>query len=168
MLPRTLYNFNFFTNSVSWAGIASQITLPKISKKTEDHRGAGMIGDVALTLGYEQMECEVTYAGFDALQFTQLGVCGVSDLPLRFVGIYERQDTCTKQNVEIYMRGNGHELDPGSSELGKKTEHKVKYGVSYYRLEVDGQVMCELDFVNGIERFGDNDLALQIKNLLGL
>jgi len=168
MLPRTLYNFNVFTNSVSWAGIASEVTLPKITKKTEDHRGAGMIGDVALTLGYEKMECEITYAGFDPLQYSQLGICGASDLPIRFVGIYERQDTCTKQNVEIYMRGNAHEFDPGNTKNGEKTEHKFKYGVSYYRVEADGQVICELDFINGIERFGDNDLGQQIKNLLGL
>ncbi|MEG2266474.1 MAG: phage major tail tube protein [Acinetobacter sp.] len=168
MLPRTLKNFNVFVDTHSWAGVASEITLPKISKKTDDFRGAGMIGDVTLTLGYEKMECEVTYAGFDVKQYRQLGVCGTSDLPLRYVGLYERQDTCTTQNIEIYMRGNAHELDGGGSKLGEKTEHKMKYGISYYRLEIDGVVEVELDFINGVERFGDNDIAQTIRELLGL
>lgn len=168
MLPRTLKNFNVFVNTVSWAGVASEVNLPKITKKTEGHRGAGMNGEVDLTLGYEKMETEITYAGFDVNQYAQLGVCGAADLPIRFVGLYERQDTCTTQNVEIYMRGNAHEFDPGSTKNGEKTENKIKYGLSYYRLEVDAQIICELDFINGIENFAGNDLGQQIKNLLGL
>ena len=44
MLPRTLKNFNVFVNTHSWAGVAEEVTIPKITKKTEDFRGAGMIG----------------------------------------------------------------------------------------------------------------------------
>lgn len=168
MLPRTLKNFNVFVNMSSWAGVAESITLPKITKKTEDFRGAGMIGDIALGYGYEKMESEVTYAGFDVRQYHQLGVCGASDLPIRYVGLYERQDTCTTQNVEIYMRGMGKELDSGTTKNGDKTEVKMSYALTYYRLEVDGVVEIELDFVNGIERFGTTDLAAEIKTLLGL
>ena len=168
MLPRTLKNFNIFVNMSSWAGVAESLTLPKITKKTDDFRGAGMIGDISLALGYEKMESEVTYAGFDVKQYRQLSVCGVSDLPLRFVGIYERQDTCSTQNVEIYMRGMATELDPGDTKNGEKTETKIKYNLTYYRLEVDGLVEVELDFVKGIERFADTDLAKAVKALLGL
>jgi phage tail tube protein FII len=35
-------------------------------------------------------------------------------------------------------------------------------------MEVDGVVQVELDFINGIERFGDTDVAEQIRELLGL
>jgi P2 family phage contractile tail tube protein len=84
-----------------------------------------MIGDVALVMGYEKLEGEVTYAGFDVKQYRQLGVCGTSDLPVRYVGLYERQDNCTTQNVEIYMRGQALELDPGDSKNGERTEIKM-------------------------------------------
>lgn len=168
MLPRTLKNFNVFVNTHSWAGVAEEVTIPKITKKTEDFRGAGMIGDVALAMGYEKMEGEVVYAGFDVKQYRQLGVCGTSDLPVRFVGIYERQDDCSIQNVEIYTRGQATELDPGSSKNGEKTETKITYNYSYFRLEVDGVIEVELDFINGTEKFGGSDLAAEIKKLLGL
>ena len=168
MLPRTLKNFNVFVDTHSWAGMAESVTIPKITKKTDDYRGAGMIGDVALSMGYEKLEGEVVYAGFDVKQYRQLGVCGTSDLPVRFVGLYERQDTCTTQNVEIYMRGQGLELDPGETKNGVRTEIKMSYNFSYFRMEVDGVVQVELDFINGIERFGDSDIAEQIRELLGL
>ncbi|MBJ8418776.1 phage major tail tube protein [Acinetobacter courvalinii] len=168
MLPRTLKNFNVFVNTHSWATVAETITIPKITKKTDDYRGAGMIGDVALSMGYEKLESEVTYAGFDVRQYRQLGVCGTSDLPIRFVGVYERQDNCTTQNVEIYMRGQAIELDPGDTKNGERTEIKMSYNLTYYRMEVDGVVEVELDLVNGIERFGDSDVAQAIRELLGL
>ena len=168
MLPRTLKNFNVFVNTHSWAGVAESVTIPKITKKTEDFRGAGMIGDVALSMGYEKLEGEVVYAGFDVKQYRQLGVCGTSDLPVRFVGMYERQDNCTSQIVEIYTRGQAIELDPGDSKNGEKTEIKMSYNYTYYRMEVDGVVEVELDFINGVERFGETDVAKSIKELLGL
>lgn len=168
MLPRTLKNFNVFVNTHSWATVAETITIPKITKKTDDYRGAGMIGDVALSMGYEKLESEVTYAGFDVRQYRQLGVCGTSDLPLRFVGVYERQDNCTTQNVEIYMRGQAIELDPGETKNGERTDIKMSYNLTYYRMEVDGVVEVELDLVHGIERFGDSDVAQAIRELLGL
>lgn len=168
MLPRTLKNFNVFVDTHSWAGVAESVTIPKITKKTEDYRGAGMIGDVALALGYEKLEGEVVYAGFDVKQYRQLGVCGTSDLPVRYVGFYERQDNCTMQNVEIYTRGQAIELDPGDSKNGEKTEIKMAYNYTYYRLEVDGVVEVELDFINSIERFGSTDFAKSIKRMLGL
>ena len=168
MLPRTLKNFNVFVDTHSWAGVAESVTIPKITKKTEDFRGAGMIGDVALSMGYEKLEGEVVYAGFDVKQYRQLGVCGTSDLPVRFVGMYQRQDNCTSQIVEIYTRGQAIELDPGDSKNGEKTEIKMSYNYTYYRMEVDGVVEVELDFINGVERFGETDIAKNIKELLGL
>ncbi len=168
MLPRTLNNFNVFVDTHSWAGVAESVTIPKITKKTEDFRGAGMIGDVSLSMGYEKLEGEVVYAGFDVKQYRQLGVCGTSDLPVRFVGMYQRQDNCTSQIVEIYTRGQAIELDPGDSKNGEKTEIKMSYNYTYYRMEVDGVVEVELDFINGVERFGETDIAKNIKELLGL
>ena len=167
-LPRTLKNMNVFVDGESWAGTAKTITLPKITKKTEDFRGAGMIGDVALSLGYEKLECNITYAGFDPRQYRQLAVCGTSDLPIRFVGMYERQDTCGKQSVEYYMRGQAIEVDAGDATLGELSEFKSMYNVTYMRLMVDGQQIFELDFINGIEVYGEENLVEEILRLLGL
>lgn len=167
-LPRTLKNFNVFVDGRSWAGVASKVTLPKLTKKTEDYRGAGMIGDIALDLGYEKMEAEVTYSGFDPGQYRQLARCGVSDLPIRFVGAYERQDTCSISQVEFYLRGQATEIDPGDAELGSKSEYKMTYAVTYMRLVVDGAQIFELDFVNGIEVYGEESLVEEILRLLGL
>lgn len=168
MLPRTLKNFNIFTNGLNWAGVAQSIQIPKISRKMEDFRGAGMIGDVALAMGYEKLEGEITYAGFDSNHYKQMGTNSISGLPVRYVGVYERQDTGDMQHVEIYLRGRAKELDSGEVKNGEKTEVKMSFAYTYFRIEVEGEVLVELDLVNGTEIFGDSDLAESTKELLGL
>jgi len=66
------------------------------------------------------------------------------------------------------MRGQALELDPGDSKNGERTEITMTYNYTYFRMEVDGVVQVELDFINGTERFGDSDLATEIRELLGL
>lgn len=66
------------------------------------------------------------------------------------------------------MRGQALELDPGTSKNGDKTEIKMTYNYTYFRMEIDGVVEFELDFINGVERFGSSDLVADIKQLLGL
>ncbi len=159
---------NAFVNGQTYAGVAETVTLPKIKRKTEDYRGAGMIGDVALSFGYEKLDASISYAGFDPTILGQLAVCGTSDLPIRFVGAYERQDTCTIMAVEWYMRGQAIGFDPNDATLGKKSEFKMDYNVTYCRLVVDGVQIFEIDLVNGIDQWGETDLAATIIQLLGL
>lgn len=167
-LPRVLENFNVFADGQNFACVAKSVTLPKIAKKTEDYRGSGMLGDVAISVGLEKMELEVNYGGFDPRLYSQLSVCGTSDLPVRYVGVYTTPNTCIPMAVEIYMRGEGHEVDPGTAELGKLSEFKMKYGLTYYRLNVDGVTVVELDFINGINIINGVNLAAAVLAALGL
>ena len=167
-LPRVLENFNVFVDGQNYACVAKSLTLPKISKKTEDYRGAGMLGDVAISVGLNKLELEVNYGGFDPRLYSQLAKCGTSDLPVRFIGVYTVPNTCTSMAVEVYMRGEGHEVDPGTAELGKLSEFKMKYGLTYYRMDVDGVTVVELDFVNGIHVVNNINLAAAVLAALGL
>ena len=43
-MPRKLKYMNVFLNGYSYQGIAKSITLPKLTRKLENYRGAGMNG----------------------------------------------------------------------------------------------------------------------------
>ncbi|WP_421021521.1 phage major tail tube protein, partial [Klebsiella pneumoniae] len=75
-LPAVLKNYNVFVDGDSYAGTAKTIELPEIVKKTEEYRGAGMIGDIDLDMGFEKMESTITYTGVDSRHFAQLAKCG--------------------------------------------------------------------------------------------
>lgn len=167
-LPKVLKNMNVYTDGTNWKAEVKTITLPKITKKTEDYRGAGMLGDVALDMGYEKMECEISHPGFNRLQYAEFGNCGVDALPVRYVGSYEDKQTCQKSTVEYYARGTLIEVDAGDQELGSLGDFKSMYNLSYFRLTVDGEEVVELDFINGIERFAGTDLSAEVRQMLGL
>ena len=42
MLKDTLKNMNLFVNGKGYAGVIDEITLPKLTVKTEEYRGGGM------------------------------------------------------------------------------------------------------------------------------
>ena len=167
-LPAVLKNYSLFVDGNSYAGVAKTIELPEIVKKTEEYRAAGMIGDIELDMGFEKMESTVTYTGVDSRHFAQLAKCAVNDLPLRYVGAYERQDTCQHVIREVYMRGSLKELPLGEMELGSLNEQELVYGVTYLKVVDDGGTLCEIDLVNGICILGGVDKTSQINAMLGL
>lgn len=42
-LPRVLKNYNLFNDGESYMGQVEEVTLPKLARKTEDYRGAGLL-----------------------------------------------------------------------------------------------------------------------------
>lgn len=167
-LPAVLKNFNVFVDGDSYAGCAKTIELPELVKKTEEYRGAGMIGDIALDMGFEKLEMTITYTGVDHRHFTQLAKCSVNDLPIRFIGAYERQDTCQHVTREIYMRGSLQSLPLGEMELGSLNEQELTYSLTYIKVTDDGVNFLELDLVNGICVIAGVDKTAEINGLLGL
>ena len=62
MLPKILKNFNAFVDGRGYAGRIDEISLPKLSIKTEEHRAGGMDIPVAIDMGMEKLEAELTFS----------------------------------------------------------------------------------------------------------
>ena len=71
MIPQTLYNLNLFIDGVNFAGIATQVTPPKLKIKAEDYRGGGMDAPIKMDLGLEALEANFSLSGMsvEALRF---------------------------------------------------------------------------------------------------
>lgn len=98
----------------------------------------------------------------------QYGITTVAGAMIRFAGSYQREDSSEPDSMEIIVRGRHTEIDFGGAKAGEKGAFKVKSSLSYYKLSVNGEVWCELDFVNFIEIiFGVDRLAAQ-RRAIGL
>lgn len=60
---------------------------------------------------------------------------------LRFVGALQRDDSEAVDALEVIVRGRHTELDPGTAKAASATAFKVKTALSYYRLELNGEVL---------------------------
>ena len=63
MIPQMLSNTNLFVDGVSFAGDVPSLTLPKLTVKTEAHRGGGMAGEIEMDVGLEKLEASWTTTG---------------------------------------------------------------------------------------------------------
>ncbi len=161
-LPRKLKNMNLFSEGASYLGLAITVTLPKLGRKLEEYRGAGMDGTVKLDQGGEPMELEFTLSGPDRAILRQYGKPGIAGTFLRFVGAYQDEGTGTVDTIEVTVRGRYEEIDFGEQKVGEGGEFKCKVAVAYYRLEWNGVEEIEIDVVGGVHRVGGVDRMAEI------
>lgn len=156
-LPSLLKNFNLFNDGNSLMGIADEVTLPKLSRKTEEFQAAGMPMPVDIDISNDKIELDWTAAGFLFEAVKQYGATKVGANMLRFAGAYQREDTGDVDAVEIVVRGRHKEIDFGNAKVGDKSQTKIKTTCSYYKLTVNSQVLIEIDamamifVVNGVD-----------------
>lgn len=168
-MPRALKNFNIFNDAQSYQGIASEVVLPKLTRKLEEFRGAGMDGPVDIDLGQEKLELEWTVKGFDLKVMRQYGYVGLAGIPLRFNGAYQEDENCTVQAVQISVRGRHAEIDNGTAKGGESNaDTKIKSSLTYYKLTVDNEDIIEIDLINFIFIVNGVDQLAAMRNAIGL
>jgi len=167
MLPSKLKNFNFFAAGTSFIHQVPEITLPKITAKTEEYRGGGMLGPTDIDLGLEKLELELTIGGIAVPLMRQMGMVGVASALSRFAGAYQEEGSGTWASGELVTRGKWVEFDPGSAKPGEDTEHKFKQTAAYLRWDINGSTEIEIDFLNNIYRVGGVDRLAEMRAILG-
>ena len=167
-LPRSLKNFALFMEGTSYIGEMPEVGLPKLTRKMEDYRSGGMNAPVKLDFGMEGMEAELTAAGYMKELFDTWGTLRHDGVLLRFAGALQGDDSEGVDTLEVVMRGRFTEIDPGNSEPGGDTEHKVTTRLTYYKLTVNGDVLAEIDLVNFVEIIDGQDRLAEQRNALGI
>lgn len=168
MLPAKLKNLNLHNDAQSYMGEVGEVTLPKLTAKMEAWRGGGMIGEVKIDMGLDELMMEWKIGGLVRQVLRQFGHTEVDGVLLRFSGAYQAEDGSGVQAVEIVVRGRHEEIDMGNAKAGDDTEWTVKTPCAYYKLVIDGITEIEIDLLGGIYRVGGVDRYAEIRSALGL
>lgn len=170
-LPRKLKYLNLFNDGLSYMGVVSSVTLPKLTRKLENYRGGGMNGAAPVDMGLDDdaLSVEWTIGGFpDDQLWAQYAAASAASVPLRFCGSYQRDDTGDVVAFEIVLRGRHKEFDFGDQKQGEDTETKISTQCTYFKLTVDGKERIEVDTVNMVERVNGVDMLAQHRRNIGL
>lgn len=167
-LPKKLKYLNLFNDGNSYLGVVSSLTLPKLTRKLENYRGGGMSGSVSVDFGLDDdaLALEWSIGGMDELVLQQWG--STADIPLRFAGSFQRDDTGDISAVEVVMRGRHKEFDFGEYKQGEDTETKISTQCTYFKLTIDGKELIEVDTVNMVEIVNGVDRLAEHRSALGL
>lgn len=167
MIPQTLTNFNLFVDGKGFAGLVTEVTPPKLKIKTEDHRAGGMDAPIKMDMGMEGLEANFSLSGIsrDAMRF--FGLADQTAFNGVFRGAFKDQKGVVVP-VIITLRGMLSEIDPGNWKAGDKAETKHAVSCSYYKLEVEGTVMYEIDPVGMIRIIDGVDQMTEIRAAIGM
>jgi uncharacterized protein len=165
----SITNANIYLDGVNFIGRAKEIQVPEATYKFVDHEALGMVGMTELFAGIEKMEATIQWNApyTDALkklanpnqpvllqarasmrQSNSAGlidevpvICTLSVVPKNLPGMTFKQ----QENVEL----------------------ETKLNVTYYKLEIDGEAIAEIDVLANIFKVGGVDLLAKYKRNIG-
>jgi P2 family phage contractile tail tube protein len=167
-LPKTLKGFTAFVDGFGYVGRLTGGTPPKLALKVEEFRDGGMDAAIELDMGTEKQEMVLTFAEQDAQLYGLWGIL-TGDKGITLLGSQETEDG-TVEAIEYTTRGVFKEMDAGEwkgSESGK-AELKAAQTVRYFKLQIAGQDVVEIDAVNTIRKVGGVDQLAARRAALGL
>lgn len=168
MLPKHIKNWNAFVEGVGLAGLAEEVVTPVLERVTEAYRGAGMLGEVELDLGIEAMKLEFTLAEFNTGVLKQYGVPDTSGIGVRLLAAAKADGADSNVDaIEMSVRGRFTKMDPGTLKSGDMAKMKCEMPLTYFKYTVNGDVIIEIDLINGIEKVGGVDRQAAIRQALG-
>lgn len=164
-LENILRNFNLFIDGRGYAGQCEEVSVPKLTLKTEEFRNGGMDSPIKIELGLEVLECSFTLTKYDPNVLKLFGLAPGNSKPLTFRGSVIGEDG-VETAVVIQVQGVITEIDQGSWKAGDKSTLKGSVACKYYKHTIGGVVIHEIDVVNMIRKInGVDQLAVTRANI---
>ena len=167
-LPRILKNANLFIDGTGYAGRIDEITLPKLDANTEEHRAGGMDAPIQVDMGMEGMEATFVLSDFDENIYMQFGMLENNEIPCTVRGSIQAQGTGEAQPVVANLRGGWKTLDPGTWKPGDKNTLTVTMPLRYFKLQINGTEVAEIDIPKMIRTINGTDQLAQQRGHLGI
>lgn len=167
MLDDVLKNMALFIDGRGYAGNVEELTLPKLSMKTEEFRAGGMDAPIDIEMGMEKLESEFTLTRFDKEVLKLFGLAPGNQTPMTIRGAVA-SDNGTQTQVIVNLQGNIKEMDFGSWKSGDKATLKLSISIRYYKLTHGQDIVHEIDIPNMVRNIGGVDQLAKTRIALGI
>ncbi len=166
-IPRNLKQFSLFIEGQGYAGRVEELTLPKLTRKTEEYRAGGMNAPIELDMGMEKLEADFTLCEYNEDVLRLWGVLDHAEIGMRFKGSIQAGDGKVTA-IEVVLRGRWREVDMGAWKAGDVAKMKVMVALSYYKYVSDGQEVIEIDVPGMIEKVNGTDRMAEHRAAIGV
>ena len=166
MMPKILRNFNLvIAHDLSKQVIdaVDEITLPKLTIKTQEYRFGGMDIPVKIDVGMDPLEADFSITGYNEILAKILGKYAL----FTFTGAVRDKENKDIQ-MKIVVKGLASENDFGNWKSGEGGTTKVKIECNYYRLEFNNKTSIEIDPDNFVRIIDGVDHLESARNALDL
>jgi len=166
-----LSNAAIYNSGNSLIGKVEEMTLPAIKAKGVDVKALGLIMDIELPSGFEKMTGKMKWNAVYPDLITEFG-SPFATKQIQARGNLETYDSSGRQaetSVVAYLTIRFKDVLPAIGlKMNDNPEQESEYNCSYYRLEIDGERMIEIDAFANIFFVGDEDQLAQYRANLGL
>ena len=164
-----VYDANIFVNNTSTHGQASEVTPPTLTAVMADSKAMGMAGSLELFNGFDKMETTIkwTYPDSDT-QKVFANFRKPIDLMIRSSKAECETGEIVEVPIVMYVKGYSKTHPAGTFKAKEDTELESSLAVNYYRLEIDGDPIVEVDVMNNIYKVGGEDLLAERRQNLGI
>ncbi len=170
MKVNKVFDANVYLNNASKHGLASEITCPNIAALMAEYKALGMVGSVEFFNGFDKMEASIkwTYPDNEAKKACANFTKPVDIMVRSSKAQYDTGGITAETPIVIYMKGYPKQHPGGSYKKGEDTEVESTFHVLYYKEEVDGETIVELDVMNNIYKVDGEDLLVERRQNLGI
>lgn len=165
-----VYDANAYINNTSVHGLASEVTLPNVTAIMNDYKSLAMIGKLKLFNGFDAMEAVIKWTYPDnAAQKACANFLKPVDVMIRSSKAeYDNGGITNEVPIVAYMKGYSQEHQGGSFKNEEDTEVETTLSVHYFKLEIDGEPIIEVDVLNNIYKVDGEDLLAERRENLGI
>ena len=160
-------DINLFIDGRGYAGKVTEFDPPKLTLKTEEHRAGGMDAPIEIDMGMEKLETMLTLADVDADALKLFGIVKGARTPMTLRGGQQGRDG-TVEALAHHLRGRVKEIDWGTWKPGEVSPCKFSVALDYYKFEVAGETVHEIDIENMVRIIDGVDQMQEMRQALGL
>ncbi len=157
-LPSILRKFDLIINGKGNGGKVDEIALPKQTPIKSDYTAGGLMGSLKVPMGYEPMETSFKLTGIGDILLGAGGACALDGVRLTFKGHAKSIDTCRSVKVEMIMRGNMKDWDPGTIKKGEVNATQCSLDITYFHYLENGISILERDDLKGTYKIRGTDI----------
>lgn len=161
-------NARVYINGTDFIARAEEVDLPKMKYKTIELKALGLVGEADLHTIVDKMEARIkfnsVYPDFIAYAADPTKVHSV--IVRAPIQVYDQNGVRVK-SMRAEMRGYFKEFDTGKLKKGDNAEAEATMAVIYYKLEVDGKDIVEIDVFNNILKINGQDKLRDYRQAMG-
>lgn len=164
-----LRRWTIFVDGVGKAGDNATYTPPALNVLTTDFQSGDMDMAVPIDDGMEPLEASFSIFGIDPATLVLFGFRSGGSLRVSARSVYDNRSGEVKELVET-LGGMITGVQRGEQNTGSqrdKTQANTMK-LDYYKVEYDGEVLIEIDPINGVRELGGQDQLAATKAAMGL
>lgn len=155
----SITNANVYIQGIKLAGKLSELELPAVKIKTQEITALGLYGSTEIPAGLEKMEAKFKFNAIYPDAWRHENPHKTCQLIVKAnMQTVTAQGVSKNQQVTATVSGLFKELPTGSLKPQEGLEAEHLMSVSYYKLEVDKEVVYEIDVFNNIFKHFDKDI----------